>query len=132
MSKSYSVNQDEKTIWFKEGTRLIHREDGPAIEYFYGRKEWWQNGKRHRIDGPAIERPDGTKCWYQNNELHRLDGPAIEVYDGSKQWYQYGKLHRTDGLAVDYVNGRKNYWLNDICYPDIKTYEEWIIFQILD
>lgn len=27
---------------------LLHREDGPAIEYPDGCKEWFINGKRHR------------------------------------------------------------------------------------
>jgi hypothetical protein len=43
---------------------LLHREDGPAIEYADGWKEWYQHGKLHRSDGPAIERPDGFKTWY--------------------------------------------------------------------
>jgi hypothetical protein len=30
----------------------------------YGRKCWYQNGRRHRTDGPAIEYPDGDKHWY--------------------------------------------------------------------
>jgi len=28
---------------------------------------WFLNGKRHREDGPAIEYRDGTKEWYLNN-----------------------------------------------------------------
>ena len=24
---------------------LLHREDGPAVELFYGYKEWWYHGK---------------------------------------------------------------------------------------
>ena len=62
-----------------------HRLDGPACEWFNGRKEWWQNGKRHRIGGPAIEE-NGDKWWYQNDLLHRIDGPAIECSGGYKEW----------------------------------------------
>ena len=45
----------------------LHREDGPAVEYFGGTKKWYLNGKYHRIDGPAIEWSDGTKEWYMND-----------------------------------------------------------------
>ena len=41
----------------------LHREDGPAIEWPNGSKEWCQNGLRHRTDGPAIEWADGD-CWW--------------------------------------------------------------------
>lgn len=49
--------------------KTMHREDGPAIEWAYGGKEWWLHGKRHREDGPAVERADGTKEWWFNGEL---------------------------------------------------------------
>ena len=42
----------------------FHRIGGPAVEYFDGSKEWFENGKQHRIDGPAVEGNDGTKDWY--------------------------------------------------------------------
>ena len=32
----------------------LHCEDGPAIQWSDGCKEWWINGKRHREDGPAL------------------------------------------------------------------------------
>jgi hypothetical protein len=47
---------------------ILHREDGPAIEWVDGYKEWRINGKRHREDGPAYEGADGTKFWYLNDE----------------------------------------------------------------
>lgn len=53
--KYYSNNQD-----------LLHREDGPAIIWPSGRKDWFVNGKRHREDGPAIE------CSYGHNEYFCL------------------------------------------------------------
>lgn len=34
---------------------LLHRENGPAVEYPDGSKEWFLNHQRHRNDGPAIE-----------------------------------------------------------------------------
>jgi len=31
----------------------LHREDGPAVEWYNGSKEWYKNAKLHREDGPA-------------------------------------------------------------------------------
>jgi hypothetical protein len=46
---------------------IFHREDGPAVEWWDGSKEWWLNGERHREDGPAVECADGYKAWYLND-----------------------------------------------------------------
>ena len=59
--------------------------------YSDGRQRWYQNGLLHRLDGPAVEYENGTKRWYQNGEFHRLDGPAVEWADGEKCWYIEGK-----------------------------------------
>lgn len=42
----------------------LHREDGPAVEFSNGNREWWQNGQLHREGGPAIERLNGYKEWW--------------------------------------------------------------------
>ena len=68
----------------------LHRENGPAVEYVDGYKEWWQNGQLHRIDGPAIVWIGGRKEWYQNDKRHRIDGPAIIFEDGNNLWYING------------------------------------------
>lgn len=34
---------------------VLHREDGPAVEWFNVDKWWYIDGKLHREDGPAIE-----------------------------------------------------------------------------
>ena len=34
---------DGSKYWYKEGNK--HREDGPAIEYLSGYKQWWLEGK---------------------------------------------------------------------------------------
>lgn len=44
----------------------------------------------HRTDGPAMEWANGTKEWYLDDELHRVDGPAVEWADGTKEWYVNG------------------------------------------
>lgn len=37
------------------------------IEVDYDTKFWFFNGKLHREDGPAVEYFDGNKCCYLNN-----------------------------------------------------------------
>jgi hypothetical protein len=78
-----------ETCYYLDGK--LHRLDGPAKEYFDGRKEWWQNDLRHRIDGPAVEDIDGYKEWWKNGLRHRLDGHAIEYSDGCGLWYYEGE-----------------------------------------
>ena len=55
-----------------------------------GNKRWYQNDLLHRTDGPAVEYADGDTRWYQNGKRHRTDGPAIEFGDGDKSWYYMG------------------------------------------
>lgn len=52
----YHQNTDNNSIrYFKDKEmKIIHREDGPAIEYDNGTKVYYQNNKYHRLDGPAI------------------------------------------------------------------------------
>ena len=71
--------------------KILHREDGAAIEWNNGDKSWWLNGERHREDGPAVEASDGSKSWWLNGELHREDGPAVEYADGDKEWWLNGE-----------------------------------------
>jgi hypothetical protein len=56
-----------------------------------GDKHWYLNGQLHREDGPACEYFDGDKYWYLNGKLHREDGPAVKYANGDKQWYYHGK-----------------------------------------
>ena len=58
-NKSYYSDRDMK---------ILHRDEGPAVEYADGDKAWWLNGKCHREDGPAYEGADGYKEWYLNDE----------------------------------------------------------------
>ena len=48
---------------------ILHREDGPAIEWANGYKAWYLNGELHREDGPAAEWADGSKAWYLNDKF---------------------------------------------------------------
>jgi len=59
----------------------------------WGDKVWkLPNGELHREDGPAIEYSNGSKEWFLNNVRHREDGPAVEWYDGCKEWWIKGKF----------------------------------------
>ena len=82
------------TSWYREGTLILHR-----------------------LDGPAVENLDGTNYWCKEGQLHREDGAAIEWRDGRKEWYLNGKLHRVDGAAIEWSNGTKEWWLNGILMP---------------
>jgi len=59
-----TVHDDGSIFWHKEGTAILDRENGPAVEFADGRKEWWRNGKCHRTDGPAIIKANGEKVFY--------------------------------------------------------------------
>ena len=66
--KTYKVEVTETvTKWHNESNEL-HRENGPAIEWANGRKEYYINGELHREDGPAIEYASGDKSYYINGK----------------------------------------------------------------
>ena len=76
------------TTYFKDkAMTILHREDGPAIEYDSGEKAWYVDGKLHRTDGPAVTTAEGRKEWWTNGKLHRLDEPAVEHANGLKEWW---------------------------------------------
>ena len=89
MEYDIEISTTRTKRYFKKGTTILHREDGPAVEYSNGDKEWWINGRVHRIDGPAIE-TDAYNMWYVNGKRHRTDGPTITWADGSKFWWING------------------------------------------
>lgn len=101
----------DRTEWFNKAEQL-HRENGPAVEWANGCKDWWINGKLHREDGPAVECTNGSKYWWINGKRHREDGPAVEGADGDKSWYINGKRHRENGPAIEYPDGTKYWFLN--------------------
>jgi hypothetical protein len=93
----YRRVESKDSIKYYRGNKL-HREDGPAIEWANGTKEWFRNGQYHREDGPAFIQSDGTTFWLRNGQLHREDGPAIEWADGNKEWWRNGQ--RYDNPAI--------------------------------
>ena len=95
----------------------LHRDDGPAIVWSSGTKQWYQHGERHRDEGPAVIWASGTKVWYQHDRIHRDDGPAMINKEGMKHWYQHGKRHRDDGPAIVY-DGTKQWYQHGECHRD--------------
>jgi hypothetical protein len=57
----------------------------------FGQKYWLLHGELHREDGPAIEWYNGDKGWYLYGKVHRKDGPAMECVNGDKQWWYHGE-----------------------------------------
>ena len=102
--KKYYVTVDVfgNTRWCKDAKcEVLHRENGPAVEYADGSKIWYQNGQLHRTDGPAIDRANGHKEWWQNHQPHRTDGPAVIFEDGDKYWYIKGvRMSEAEFLAA--------------------------------
>ncbi len=86
-----------------------HREDGPAIEYISGRKDWFINGHHHRVDGPAVITERGDKFWMVNGTYHREDGPALQYNDGRKTYYLNGSalIEKTFNTMVQDIKMRK-------------------------
>jgi len=115
------INDNGTVSWYKEGTDIYHRADGPAIEFADGTKYWLQNGKLHRENGPAIEHIDGAKFWYQNDRLHRVDGPAQEFSDGTKYWWIEG-VQYTEAEFNKHMNKDSTYD-NKEAIIDGKTYK---------
>ena len=71
MTKTYHFTNFFGTIIYRRvDTNQLHREDGPAIEWADGSKEYWLNGMLHREDGPAVELADGSKEYWLNGERY--------------------------------------------------------------
>ena len=49
------------------------------------RTTWVLNGKRHREDGPAVKYPDGHKEWYLNGNCLTFEEFFEQASDKSKE-----------------------------------------------
>lgn len=88
----------------------FHRENGPAIEWKNGDKEWWFDGRRHRIDGPAIEWPSGMKSWWVGGGW--ITDLVLELLSKSP----FGEdVHL--GILAEYFAERGDFRLLDIVQP---------------
>ena len=66
MSSFKKTNMYKNTYWYKVGTHLLHREDGPAITYADGTFCWVRHGLIHREDGPSRVWPNGDRNYDLN------------------------------------------------------------------
>ena len=82
-----------------------------------GDKFWYLNNLLHREDGPAVEWADSNKSWYLNGKLHREDGPAIEWSDGDKDYYLNGV-----NVTEEDVMGNKKVDYADFVEDMVMTY----------
>ncbi len=102
----------DRNEWYYFGNRtefyneedVLHKEDGPAILWEKGDKDWYLNGELIKSEDVL-----GNVYYYKNNKLHREDGPAIEWKNGDKSYFQNGLLHRIDGPAIEWHNEKKYY-----------------------
>jgi hypothetical protein len=110
-------SKSRKVYYTIKYSKVLHREDGPAVIYYGGiQKRWHRYGKLHRVDGPAIIVGSFLEEWYTDGKRHRLDGPAVEWFNGSRgvgraEWWVNGLCHREDGPAVT-CNGNFEWYLN--------------------
>lgn len=100
---------------------VIIRENMSILNIEFGNR-FWKNrtGELHRENGPAMEWANGDKEWYIHDQLHRENGPAREYANGYKAWWVHGKLHRNDGPAIMLVSGDKEWWFRDKYYEQLE------------
>ncbi len=94
MERQISVLSPESNKHFKKQNQtnyFCHMNEEPHIDS-KGTKRWRLNGVLHRVDGPAVEFEHGEKHWYLNGQIHRTDGPAVIWFNGeSFYWYLHGE-----------------------------------------
>ena len=89
--KRKNIFDEEFSIWETE-EGLIHREDGPAVEFDSGTKYWLVNGLLHRLDGPAVELDSGHKEWWIEGRKYS-DLEYFETLNADKQIdYLFGSI----------------------------------------
>ena len=116
MKNRLVIAKDGTKRWFKDDRR--HREDGPAVEWVLGLKEWyfkdifvgegdapdpvlWERLTSVEANGGSllngcIVDADGVEWWLKDDKLHREDGPASTTYQNTN-WYFHGEHLGWDG-----------------------------------
>ena len=112
MTQSTRTTDEAGIIRWKLPNGKLHREDGPAIEWPDGTKEWFKHNLLHREGEPSVIRPGGEE-WHINGNLHRDGGPAIIRPDRAMIWYQHGRIHREDGPAIINPDGSERWFIED-------------------
>ena len=93
----------DKSYYSDKEMTILHREDGPAIEYTSGCKEWYINGYPHREDGPAYEAASGYKQWYINGYILT----EKEFNDRNKVEFTLEEIAEKLGVSVDLLKIKK-------------------------
>lgn len=66
---------------------VLHRDDNlPAVIFFNGDKEWWENGRLYKR-----VLSNGITSYYKNNLLHNIKGPALSFPNGKSYFFKNGK-----------------------------------------
>lgn len=74
MNEYLIITTEGHKMYYKDADcSILHREDGPAIEFTQGHKSWYQDNLRHRVDGPAIEWGNETSYWLNGVEQEPLN-----------------------------------------------------------
>jgi len=76
--------------WLRHSVCEIRGPDTPR--YIQPLRRYFVNHKLHRDDGPAVEYADGRKEYCRAGLLHRDKGPAVEHANGYRAYYQAGLL----------------------------------------
>lgn len=69
--------------------------DGGELQLrIYGENKFYRNamGLLHRLDGPAIEYSDGSHLWYKDGGYHRIGGNVFFTNKKHHGWYINGHL----------------------------------------
>ena len=83
-----TIDKNGNKVWRINGNGPIHREDGPAIDYADGTKEWRLNGERHREDGPAVWFYGHKEYWLNGKEVTEEEHMRLTNKKDIKIWYK--------------------------------------------
>ena len=82
--KQFIKRTSEGTFYYKdEAHKILHREDGPAMEWKDGTYSYYRNNKIHRLDGPAMYNTHSDKAWYVDGEL--ITFAVKDKYSGAER-----------------------------------------------
>lgn len=76
----------------------LHREFGPAF-YKDGSNFWFKGGILHRDNGPAVEYKEGKEIWFRDGKIHREDGPATIFYS-DEEWFVDGVKYKKNEYLI--------------------------------
>lgn len=103
----------DRIDYFSDGSTVsretFHCEDGPAVLYRDGSREWLVYGKTHRIDGPAIMRKDQELSWC-------IDGKR---YPDIHDWARAALIFQNKPADEDAVKSYAREVLNKLAMDEI-------------